>query len=455
MTGNLNNQSAILQATPRPWRRALLWLLFLGPFFFLSYGFANGWASQQPQVGSVVFGWEKRIPFLPWTIIPYWIIDALYGISLFICATKLELDTHALRLLTAQVIAVACFILFPLTFSFDRPATEGITGYLFVLLAGIDKPFNQAPSLHIALLIILWDRFARHVFPQWRWLVHATAFLIGISVLTTYQHHFIDIPTGLLLGWFCVWLWPDAGAAPFMRVSFTRDPRRWRLATYYVSGSMVLILLATLAGNAALWLLWPAVSLLFVASFYVLFGSEGFQKNTAGKLSLAAQWLLWPYLWGARINSWLWTRNDSAASHVVDGVWLGRMPSRRDLAASPYKTVIDLTAEFSAPDAGIRWRAAPSLDLITPDAHTLSQIAHWIEQRKREGPVLVTCALGYSRSAMAVITWLAASQRATGLQHAIDQVRQARPGIVIQAHDHPVIESAIAQARMRDQTGAK
>jgi hypothetical protein len=29
--------------------------------------------------------------------------------------------------------------------------------------------------------------------------------------MTTYQHHFIDIPTGFLLGLLCLWLWPREG----------------------------------------------------------------------------------------------------------------------------------------------------------------------------------------------------------------------------------------------------
>ena len=34
-------------------------------------------------------------------------------------------------------------------------------GDLFAVLAAFDQPFNQAPSLHIALLVILWALFAR------------------------------------------------------------------------------------------------------------------------------------------------------------------------------------------------------------------------------------------------------------------------------------------------------
>ena len=81
---------------------------------------------------------------------PYWSIDVLYGISLFVCADRRELDAHARRLLTAQIVAVSCFILLPLRFTFVWPASTGIAGFLFESLGKFDKPFNQAPSLHIA-----------------------------------------------------------------------------------------------------------------------------------------------------------------------------------------------------------------------------------------------------------------------------------------------------------------
>lgn len=63
----------------RPWRRALLWLAFLGPFFFISYGGSNWLASQRTDVGAIVFAWERHIPFVAWTIVPYWLIDRNYS----------------------------------------------------------------------------------------------------------------------------------------------------------------------------------------------------------------------------------------------------------------------------------------------------------------------------------------------------------------------------------------
>ena len=430
----------------RPWRRALLWLLFLGPFFFLSYGTSNWLASKQADVGSIVFNWEHYIPFYAWTIIPYWIIDILYVISLFICRSKRELDTHAKRLVTAQVIAVFFFVTFPLHFSFDRPETSGISGLLFTTLASFDKPYNQAPSLHIALLVILWVLYLRHLPGAYRWIFHATAILIGVSVLTTYQHHFIDIPTGALLGWFCIWVWPDAGRSPVAVRPKDHVKRRWRIAGYYMSGALGFIVLAILLGHAAWWLLWPAVSLVFVGCFYLFIGGEGFQKNKRGRMSLAAQWILYPYILAAKLNSRIWTRNDNAADHVVENVWLGRFPGKQHLKGNNYASVIDLSAELPACSTGIPWHAFPSLDLVTPDAAVLRQAAAQIEYSNKSGPALVSCALGYSRSALAVIAWLLTTGRSDSLDAAIARVKQARPALVLKKSDYQLLESIASAA---------
>lgn len=108
----------------------------------------------------VVFDWETQIPFVAWTIIPYWSLNFFYAASVFVCASRQELTAHVRRLLTAQVVAVSSFILFPLQFSFLQPQADGLSGLLFELLGSFDKPYNQAPSLHIALVVILWHLYA-------------------------------------------------------------------------------------------------------------------------------------------------------------------------------------------------------------------------------------------------------------------------------------------------------
>ena len=146
-----------------PWGRALAWLAFLAPFFFLTYNFANAAASRRPDVAVIRFPWEDQIPFLSWTILPYWSSDLLYGLSLVICRTREELDLHGKRLIAIQVFAVACFLAFPMRCAFARPAFGGWDGDLLAALYSFDQPFNQAPSLHVALAVILWIRFRAHI----------------------------------------------------------------------------------------------------------------------------------------------------------------------------------------------------------------------------------------------------------------------------------------------------
>lgn len=419
---------------PGLWKRAVVWLLCLAPLFFGTYGFATWYTSQRDDVGTLVFAWESHMPFWAWTIVPYWSIDLLYGLSLLACLTRRHLDTHALRLLSAQLLAVSCFLLWPLRFTFERPEMDGVFGWLFAVLAGFDKPFNQAPSLHIALLVILWvcfERYARVFHSAWRWLLHGWFALIGVSVLTTWQHHFIDLPTGALAGWLCVWLWPDEGRSPLLSARLTRTPARLRLALYYAVGATLLALPAFTLGGGWLWLLWPALSLALVALNYLLFDAQGFQKRSDGSLTPAARWLLAPYLLAAWFNSRWWTRKHPQADLVLDNVWLGRVPGRHPTQA--FDAIVDLCAELPATVGERAYRSLPQLDLIAPSAAQCLAAAQAIEALRPAGPLLVCCALGYSRSATAVAAWLLYTGRAGSVDQAIDRLRQARPGIVLHA----------------------
>jgi len=422
--------------TKRPWLLAFLWLCFLAPLFFISYNFANSWAASQPHVGQLVFDWERHIPFLPWTILPYWSIDLLYGLSLFVCTSKQQLHRLGKMLLTTQVIAVACFIAFPLHFSVERPPTSGLFGDLFVALTNFDLPYNQAPSLHIALLVILWLHFPRYLGTLLRWPFHVLCSLILISVLTTYQHHFIDVPTGALLGFFSVWLWPKDGRSMLLSgVKFTANNKetRQRLCGYYGVGALCFAGIALLVKGWALWLLWPSVSLLLVSWNYGFVGQRGFEKSDHGAISVAVKWLLWPYLIAAFVNSRLFTRKINRADCVVEGLWLGRFPQHQDLSDNGYVTVIDMTAEFSAPalPPSVTWHSIPNLDLLTPSLDNLRDAASLIENSRDNGDILVVCALGYSRSSCAVIAWLLLYNHSASVEEAVALVAKARPSIVL------------------------
>ena len=433
-----SQSAAIVAAEPygRVIVRAALWLAFLAPVFYLTYGLANWLASRRDDVGSIVFSWEHSIPFVAWTIVPYWSINLFYGLSLLLNDNRQGVDRLAGRYLTAQLVAVTCFILFPLTATFVRPETTGLPGFMFAVLGGFDKPFNQAPSLHIALLVIIWDhwrhRLGRLLLPLW----HGWCFLIGASVLTTWQHHFIDIPTGALLGFFALWLFPRNGELPFSGALPTSDAKARRLALFYALGAVLALAAAAFGAffsAVALFLLWPALALAIVALAYAGAGSKVFQKSADGSITLACRLLLLPYRLGARTNIWAWTRNLAPQVAVADSVFLGRFPTASE--ASGFGTVIDLAAELERPaGATCRWIAFPMVDLLPPPLMVQQQAAGALEKARRDGTVLVCCALGFQRSAGVVAEWLVVTGRARTPARAREMLSAAgRPVHLVEA----------------------
>jgi len=408
-------------------REQVLWLAVLGPLFFLTYGAANALAGLRNGVPSLYFEWERLIPFLDWTIVPYWSIDGFYALSLFICATREELATHVRRLLAAQAVAVTAFIVVPLRFAFERPATDGVFGAMFDLLGAFDKPFNQAPSLHIALLVILWVLYARHARGAGRWLLHGWFALIGISVLTTWQHHFVDVPAGLWLGWLCVWLFPEGQPAVFAQAQLARDPQRLGLAALYGAGALAVAVTAIALGGWALWSLWVAGSLALVSAIYLGLGASAFQKEPGGGHSTAARWLLGPYFLGAWVNARLWMRGRRCRDEIVPGLWIGNAFARRGI---PFARIVDLAPEIAAAPRGAQV-LVPLLDLVAPSAGDIDRAVAAIGDASRDRPVLVRCALGYSRSATACAAWLLAHGHAGSITDAAERVRRARLGVVL------------------------
>ncbi len=425
-------------------RAAALWLIFLAPFFYLTYGTANWLASLRSDVPNVAFGWERHIPFLAWTIVPYWSINAFYALSLFVNDTPEAVGRLARRYLTAQVVAIACFVAFPLQAIFVRPPTEGMPGFMFDVLGGFDKPFNQAPSLHIALLVIIWDHWRGRFAGAARMIWHLWSALVGISVLTTWQHHVLDIPAGALLGLFALWLFPSSGKSPLSGFRWTAEAKPRRLATFYAGAAAILLILANLTtcrSGAGLLLLWPALALAIVALGYAGAGEAVFQKATDGRVSLASRWLLMPYRFGAWLNMLWWTRRLPATVKIGDGVLLGRFPERKTL--STIATVIDMTAELPGLVVpGLAWRAFPSLDLLSLSAGRIREATLSVEEARRHGPVLICCALGFQRSAVVAACVLVRMGYAASAAIAVAQIRAAGRPVHLPVEAYAVIDEA-------------
>lgn len=173
--------------------------------FVLAYGLCNQLTHLRSDIGAGMFDWERSIPFVPWTIVPYLSILPFFVLSFFVGGGATA-ERHARRLLVNLALSVACYALVPLRFQFERPVVEGAFGALFQLLAACDLPYNRAPSLHISVLLLLWLQLAPRVAAAWRAPLAGWFLLIGASVLTTWQHHLVDIGAGLAVGALSAWL---------------------------------------------------------------------------------------------------------------------------------------------------------------------------------------------------------------------------------------------------------
>ena len=439
-----------------PWKEAALWLCALGPFFFLTYGLTNSFTATRSDVGVMVFSWERHIPFLPWTIVPYWSIDFFYGLSLFLPTQRQELRMQVARLALSTVLCVAGFLLFPLRMSFPHPPTSGVLGFLFTSLGAFDLPYNQAPSLHICLLVVLWDMYRNHVPRRWLPLVHGWSALIALSVLTTYQHHSIDVATGFLAGVLCCYLiprpgWPQWPPLPWGLWKAGGQWKPWqsalphkaaRLARRYGLGALACaVLAAVVQGWGWLWL-YPALSMACVALAYAGAGPAAMQKNsTTGAHSLGALWVLAPYRWVAACTRHYYLARLPGPVEIMPGLWLGGYPGA---LPAPHCAVLDLCAEYPrarCTQTSPAYACVPLLDLLPPTATEMQQALDQLAAMHLKQPVLVHCALGLTRSAAVCACYIALVQHIS-VEAALAQLEHKRKGVVLS----PMARTHLAEA---------
>ncbi len=463
-------------------KTSLLKLALVGILFYASYTLSNYYAASLAYVPEIAFAWERNIPFWEWTILPYWSLNLMYAAAFFLCQDTREQNRYVARLVSAQIVATTCFMLFPLHFGWPKPPTDGLWGVMFDSLVAFDLPYNQSPSLHIALSIIVgafyWTRFPKIRLPILLW-----QSLIALSVLTTYQHHFIDVPTGALLGWLVLWAIPQHGVSPFRRpfgtqgrlktseasfceaktntVSFTRTSeasfreaktppatrsREIKIAMLYLAGA-VLSALPSFFSGAWLWMLWVSVSLLVAAFAYLTGNAAVFQKQADGRLSAAATVLLLPYLAGVRLNMAYWLRGKAKTARVRDDVLIGCVSAISD----DLPAVLDVCAEYPRPRYRGAYRVLPLLDMVAPSENDLMQAASLLEAlRRQHGKVLTCCALGYGRSAAVVLTWLLVYGGCRDLAQATAELKQARPQMVLPPKTAKAVEAAAGSLKMNE-----
>jgi membrane-associated phospholipid phosphatase len=361
-------------------------------------------------------------------IVPYMSIDLLFAASFFLCREKSELTALGRRIMLATVIAAACFLAFPLRYAFETPATSGWPGAMISWFKSADRPYNLAPSLHIAFRSILWTVYVRHTRSLLRAGVKIWFVLIGLSTLLVFQHHIIDVLAGQLLAMLCIYLIPE------IRSTQPRSAVRNDAALWFCLAAAACVLAGALLGGWGWLMLWPAFSFATVAGAYAT-GSVDLFRKRAGRLAHSALVIHWPYL-AIHWLSWrLQSIGKTASAELAPGVWIGRRPGPRDILNLRNRRIIatlDLTAELSEARAlrNESYFNIPILDLTLPDVETLERAIQIVQRESKRHGIYIHCALGYGRTAVVAAAFLLANGRAKDVPNAIAQVRSVRSGCV-------------------------
>lgn len=409
-------------------KERLVWVLFMGALFFILYGAANQYAHIGTPHPSFYMEWEHRIPFVPSFIVPYMSSDVMFCIAFLLPQSRLELRLLALRVLFIVVFSVAIFTLFPLQFGFEKPHSDEYQ-WLFNLLSA-DLPYNQLPSLHISFAIVLWISMRNHLHNKViKYAVALWFWLIALSTLLVYQHHFIDLPTGALVGGAAIALIRPKSV---LLHRFT-TPRSLKVGLYYLGAAILFLVIAF--SYHSLIALWLFLSMAAVGIVYAF----GFNHLIAGENACARwwQWLLFaPYFIGTHL-SWQWyKRKLPLMSHVGEGVYFGRHPASHEyaeLSSQGIHYAINLALEHQINRSMLEQTRVPFLDLTIPDPEALHEVVLMIEEKKKSG-VYVHCALGLSRSVMAIGAWMV--YRGYSMEEIDERMKTIRPMAVKSKYVH-------------------
>lgn len=182
------------------------WITLL---FSAIYGYTNWRAEFVVEKYQFYFPWELQLPFIPWMILPYFSLNLLTSVPLFLLSPG-ELRVLGRRLAVATFVAGIVFYFFPAPIGFVRPASVPGWDFLYQILWSLDKTSNTLPSLHITYSAITVLSIWKKVKANLRFIFLVWFLLITFAVLFTWQHHVLDIVTGVVLAIFCQLLVPDS-----------------------------------------------------------------------------------------------------------------------------------------------------------------------------------------------------------------------------------------------------
>ena len=175
--------------------------IFISIFFVIFYKGAEFYTYTVDNVPSYFMEWERNIPFLPIFMLPYMTSAPYFLATIFLEKNENNLKLLMKRAIFLTVVSTTIFVIFPMKFYFPKPEISNpIFKILFHILGLLDSSFNQCPSLHVSFAFLSAEVYYREIKSKFlKSFLCLWGFLLAISILFVYQHHFIDFVGGTLI----------------------------------------------------------------------------------------------------------------------------------------------------------------------------------------------------------------------------------------------------------------
>jgi membrane-associated phospholipid phosphatase len=184
-------------------------------FFFISialtnilYQLTNRFQILTPQI-LPMSGVDQMIPLQPWTVWLYFLEYPIFLAYFWIKDDRLK-NQYLYAYLAILVISCCIFMVYPVAFPRQDFGLEGYPSDVSVWLLSflrtyMDAPTNCLPSLHVSSCFITAAPFWREHKGKF-WFLFLISIAVSYSTMSTKQHYFIDVWTGLILTVICYWL---------------------------------------------------------------------------------------------------------------------------------------------------------------------------------------------------------------------------------------------------------
>jgi membrane-associated phospholipid phosphatase len=143
---------------------------------------------------------EMRMPFVPAFILVYRSLDLVFVLAPFILRSRAELRAATLTCAIVTGVAGVGFLLLPAEPAYPPQDYSGWEP-LYAWNRRMVLTYNMAPSLHVAMSVVLLSAYGRRCGAVGKGWLAAWGTAIALSTLLTHEHHLLDVATGLLLGW--------------------------------------------------------------------------------------------------------------------------------------------------------------------------------------------------------------------------------------------------------------